>query len=88
MEQDKDRPEGNPMKKPQRTEHSGETEDETGKKFIARAETRIYASPRKVWDALVNPAIIRRYMFGTTVVSDWKEGSPVTWRGEWEGKGV
>ena len=74
------------MKKPERTIHTGDPEVETGKKFIARAETRIYASPRRVWDALVNPAIIRRYMFGTTVVSDWKEGSPVTWRGEWEGR--
>lgn len=74
------------MRKPQRTKHTGDPEVETGKKFIAHAETRIYAPPRRVWDALVNPAIIRRYMFGTTVVSDWKEGSPVTWKGEWEGR--
>jgi uncharacterized protein YndB with AHSA1/START domain len=25
-------------------------------------------------------------MFGTTVVSDWQEGSPITWEGEWKGK--
>jgi uncharacterized protein YndB with AHSA1/START domain len=25
-------------------------------------------------------------MFGTTVVSDWQEGHPILWRGEWEGK--
>ena len=25
-------------------------------------------------------------MFGTDAVSDWKEGSPITWKGEWEGK--
>jgi uncharacterized protein YndB with AHSA1/START domain len=25
-------------------------------------------------------------MFGTTVVSDWTEGSPITWSGEWQGR--
>ena len=25
-------------------------------------------------------------MFGTTVVSDFKEGSNITWKGEWKGK--
>jgi uncharacterized protein YndB with AHSA1/START domain len=25
-------------------------------------------------------------MFGTNVVSDWKEGSPIIWKGEWRGK--
>jgi hypothetical protein len=25
-------------------------------------------------------------MFGTNMVTDWKEGSPVVWQGEWQGK--
>ena len=25
-------------------------------------------------------------MFGTTVITDWKEGSKIIWKGEWEGK--
>jgi len=25
-------------------------------------------------------------MFGTNVVSDWREGSPIIWKGEWQGK--
>jgi uncharacterized protein YndB with AHSA1/START domain len=25
-------------------------------------------------------------MFGATVVSDWKVGSPIAWKGEWKGK--
>jgi uncharacterized protein YndB with AHSA1/START domain len=57
-----------------------------GKKLIARAEVRIYAPPRKVWDALINRELIQQYMFGTHVVSDWKEGSPIIWKGEWKGK--
>jgi uncharacterized protein YndB with AHSA1/START domain len=54
--------------------------------FVAEASVTIAAPASKVWDALVNPEMIRQYMFGTTVVSDWKEGSPITWKGEWKGK--
>lgn len=25
-------------------------------------------------------------MFGTNVISDWKEGSKIIWKGEWQGK--
>ena len=57
-----------------------------GKTPVAHAGVRIYASTSRVWDALVNPEIIRLYMFGTHAVSAWKEGSPITWEGEWEGK--
>ncbi len=67
-------------------ERAGLAESGRSKKFIARAEVRIHAPLSRVWDALVNPAIIRHYMFGTQVVSDWKKGSPITWTGEWEGK--
>jgi uncharacterized protein YndB with AHSA1/START domain len=35
---------------------------------------------------LVTPEEIKRYMFGATVVSDWKEGSDIVWKGEWKGK--
>lgn len=54
--------------------------------FVAEASTTIHASADKVWDALVNPEKIKEYMFGSTVVSDWKEGSAITWKGEWKGK--
>jgi uncharacterized protein YndB with AHSA1/START domain len=54
--------------------------------LIAKASVTIRAPVGKVWDALVNPEVIRRYMFGATVVSDWKQGSPITWKGEWKGK--
>jgi len=54
--------------------------------IIAKVETAINASVTHVWDALVNPATIKKYMFGTTVISDWKEGSKILWTGEWQGK--
>ncbi len=54
--------------------------------FIAKAQVETSAGVAKVWNALVNPEMIRRYMFGTNVVSDWKEGARIVWKGEWEGK--
>ena len=53
---------------------------------IAKAETIINESVAKVWNALTDPEMIKKYMFGATVISDWKEGSKITWKGEWEGK--
>ena len=53
---------------------------------IATAEVTIEAPISKVWEALVNPELIREYMFGTTVTSNWTEGSSITWIGEWKGK--
>jgi uncharacterized protein YndB with AHSA1/START domain len=54
--------------------------------LIARSSITIETPPAKVWQALVTPAAIKQYMFGTNVTSDWKEGSPITWKGEWQGK--
>ena len=54
--------------------------------LTAKANVTIHAPIAKVWDAFVNPEVIKRYMFGATAVSDWKEGSPIVWKGEWKGK--
>ena len=54
--------------------------------LIAKANVTIDAPPNEVWSALVNPASIKQYMFGADVRTDWKEGSPITWSGEWQGK--
>jgi uncharacterized protein YndB with AHSA1/START domain len=54
--------------------------------IIARATVTIDAPVAKVWNALTNPDIIRQYMFGTNVVSAWKQGSPIVWQGEWQGR--
>jgi uncharacterized protein YndB with AHSA1/START domain len=54
--------------------------------LIARATVRINAPGEEVWNALTDPKAIRQYMFGAQVRSEWKEGSPITWTGEWQGK--
>jgi uncharacterized protein YndB with AHSA1/START domain len=56
------------------------------KNLIARASVTIDAPSERVWAALVNPEAIKQYMFGTNVVSDWREGSPILWQGEWQGR--
>ena len=46
----------------------------------------IHAPANKVWDALTKPDQIKKYFFGTDAISDWKKGSLIYFRGEWEGK--
>src|SRR6187399_1192874 len=58
----------------------------SSEKYVAKAQAIINANTAKVWNALTNPEMIKKYMFGATVISDWKEGSKIIWKGEWEGK--
>jgi uncharacterized protein YndB with AHSA1/START domain len=53
--------------------------------LIARADVTIDAPADRVWQALTDPELIRQYMAGATVTSDWREGSPITYAGEWKG---
>jgi uncharacterized protein YndB with AHSA1/START domain len=55
-------------------------------KLVAKASVEINAPISKVWDALTNPKLIKKYMFETEATSDWKEGSKIVWKGEWQGK--
>ena len=55
-------------------------------KFTAKATTTINAPTSKVWDALTKPELIKQYLFGTEVNTDWQVGSPITYSGVWEGK--
>jgi uncharacterized protein YndB with AHSA1/START domain len=54
--------------------------------YLATAEIEINASPAQVWAALTDPALIKRYMFGSQVETDWQQGSPILWKGEYEGR--
>ncbi|HEU5318330.1 MAG TPA: SRPBCC domain-containing protein [Chloroflexota bacterium] len=54
--------------------------------LTSTASTTIHSPVAKVWDALVDPEMIKQYMFGAVVESDWKEGSPIVWKGEYEGR--
>ena len=54
--------------------------------LILEVSTPINASKSVVWKALTDPEQIKKYLFGTETISDWKIGSPITFSGVWEGK--
>ena len=55
-------------------------------KLVVKNRIEINATAAQVWDALVNPAKTKIYMFGCETVSDWKVGSPLLWKMMHEGK--
>lgn len=52
----------------------------------AKVKVTIHRNAAAVWNALTDPSIIKQYFFGTQTETDWKKGSPIVFRGEWEGK--
>jgi len=54
--------------------------------FVAKAAITINAPTARVWDALTQPELIKQYLFGTQVTTDWQVGSPIVYEGVWEGK--
>jgi uncharacterized protein YndB with AHSA1/START domain len=54
--------------------------------FEARTSIDIDAPRSRVWDWLTKPELVRQYMHGTNLSTDWKVGSPITWAGEWKGR--
>jgi uncharacterized protein YndB with AHSA1/START domain len=54
--------------------------------FVAEKTVSINAPTEAVWQALTDPEKVREYMHGTTIATDWKVGSPITWSGDWNGK--
>lgn len=51
-----------------------------------RKSFHLKAPISKVWEALTKPALIKQYFFGTETDTDWKKGSPIYFRGTWDGK--
>jgi hypothetical protein len=45
------------------------------KTLIAKATATIDAPASKVWEATTNPELIRLYLFGADVITDWKEAA-------------
>jgi uncharacterized protein YndB with AHSA1/START domain len=56
------------------------------RKELAVSEIDISATPEGVWGVLTDNALMGEVMFGSEVVTDWQVGSPILYRGEWEGK--
>jgi uncharacterized protein YndB with AHSA1/START domain len=58
----------------------------TNDPLIAQVTITINAPGSKVWEALTKPDLIKQYLFGTTVTTDWQVGSPIIYEGQWQGK--
>jgi uncharacterized protein YndB with AHSA1/START domain len=56
------------------------------KAIIANAKIDIDAPASKVWDALINPELVRQYLYGAEIVSNWYKGSPIVFKGVWNGR--
>ena len=53
---------------------------------VATASVDIQATPDRVWAALTDPDQIKQFMMGSEVDTDWRVGSPITWKGEFQGR--
>ena len=58
------------------------------KELTIRSAIEIHAPATRVWKVLTRSEFTKQYMHGCEVVSDWKVGSPLLWRGEHEGNPV
>jgi uncharacterized protein YndB with AHSA1/START domain len=54
--------------------------------LVVESSITINATPAQVWKALTTPALIKKYLMGSEVSTDWKEGSPIEYRGQYNGK--
>jgi uncharacterized protein YndB with AHSA1/START domain len=45
----------------------------------------INATTSEVWNTLTNPELIKEWLFGTKVISDWKVGTSILFTGNWQG---
>ena len=54
--------------------------------LLIKNSITINAAAQAVWKALVDPEQTKKYMFGCETVSDWKVGSSLLWRMNYEGK--
>jgi hypothetical protein len=56
------------------------------KGYVATTTSFTNAKPSQVWEGITNLAIIKQHLFGTDVITDWKVGSPIIYKGAREGK--
>lgn len=55
------------------------------KELKLTTSVNINSSVHKVWFALTDKEMIKQYFWGTETNTDWKEGSPISFSGIWEG---
>lgn len=56
------------------------------KELIVEDSISINAPASKVWNALIDPELTKKYMFNCEAISEWKAGSSLVWKGALDGK--
>ncbi|WP_448697679.1 SRPBCC domain-containing protein [Mucilaginibacter sp. AW1-3] len=52
------------------------------KDYVVHQKITLNAKPEVVWDALTNPDKTEKYFFNCRVLSDWKAGGPIIFKGK------
>lgn len=54
--------------------------------FKSQTSITINAPAKRVWKVLIDPKSIKEYMFGASIETSWKPGSPIIYTGVYKGK--
>jgi uncharacterized protein YndB with AHSA1/START domain len=54
--------------------------------LIAKCCIQINNTVDEAWKALVNPEIVEKYMLGSKQLSDWRKGSSIIWKKDFNGR--
>jgi uncharacterized protein YndB with AHSA1/START domain len=52
----------------------------------SQVRTTVKAPPSAVWKALTTASTLKQFFFGSDISTDWRVGSPISFRGSWKGK--
>jgi uncharacterized protein YndB with AHSA1/START domain len=52
----------------------------------SQVRTTVKAPPSAVWKALTTASTLKQFFFGSDISTDWRLGSPISFRGSWKGK--
>ncbi len=54
--------------------------------LVSEVNVKIDAPVEKVWEALTDPEMIKKYFYDTVIRTDWIPGNPIKFTGEFQGK--
>ncbi|PJJ09217.1 activator of Hsp90 ATPase-like protein [Flavobacterium sp. 1] len=54
--------------------------------ITSKSTILINATKQKVWDALTKPELVKKWQYGSDLLTDWKVGSEIRFRVEWDNK--
>src|ERR1700674_1647724 len=58
----------------------------TTKNLTAQSSIQINNTIDEAWKALIDPEIVEKYMLGSQQLSDWKKGSSIIWKKDFNGR--